>query len=70
MCNSQNHCFRRGKVDAARQESSPINESEKSAVAVKGTDPSARPWSAHESRLNSDPVFHMRQRHWEVGSYI
>ncbi len=24
-----------------------------------------RPWSAHESRLNSDPVFHMRQRHWE-----
>ena len=46
-----------------RQES-PTTETP--AVAVKGTDPSARPWSAHESRLNSDPVFHMRQRHWEV----
>ena len=24
-----------------------------------------RPWSAHESRISADPVFHMRQRHWE-----
>ncbi len=24
-----------------------------------------RPWSAHESRLQADPIFHMRQRHWE-----
>lgn len=25
----------------------------------------SRPWSAHESRLQADPIFHMRQRHWE-----
>ena len=24
-----------------------------------------RPWSAHESRLQADPIFHMRKRHWE-----
>ena len=25
----------------------------------------SRPWSAHESRLQADPIFSMRQRHWE-----
>ncbi len=24
-----------------------------------------RPWSAHESRLQADPIFSMRKRHWE-----
>ena len=24
-----------------------------------------RPWSAHESRLQADPIFHMRKKHWE-----
>lgn len=33
------------------------------ATTAKAT--SARPWSAHESRLQADPIFHMRQRHWE-----
>ncbi len=26
---------------------------------------SNRPWSAHESRLQADPIFAMRRRHWE-----
>jgi hypothetical protein len=25
----------------------------------------SRPWSAHESRLQADPIFSMRRRHWE-----
>ena len=57
------YVFRRGKVDAARQDAAADRDV---TVTVKGSDPSMRPWSAHESRLNSDPVFHMRQRHWEV----
>ena len=59
--------YRKGKVAAARQDATGVDgDKTATAVTVKGSDPSMRPWSAHESRLNSDPVFHMRQRHWEV----
>jgi hypothetical protein len=34
-------------------------------LANMGKNRRTRPWSAHESRISADPVFHMRQRHWE-----
>ncbi len=34
-------------------------------LASMGKNRRTRPWSAHESRFSADPVFHMRQRHWE-----
>jgi len=36
-----------------------------SRLAAMGKNRRTRPWSAHESRFSADPVFHMRQRHWE-----
>ena len=30
-----------------------------------GRNRKTRPWSAHESRLQADPIFHMRKKHWE-----
>ena len=34
-------------------------------LAKMGRHNRTRPWSAHESRLQADPIFHMRKKHWE-----
>ena len=34
-------------------------------LAKMGRNRKTRPWSAHESRLQADPIFHMRKKHWE-----
>ncbi len=34
-------------------------------LAKMGRHHRTRPWSAHESRLQADPIFHMRKKHWE-----
>eukprot|EP00095_Tigriopus_kingsejongensis_P009409 maker-scaffold143_size313727-snap-gene-1.22 protein:Tk09409 transcript:maker-scaffold143_size313727-snap-gene-1.22-mRNA-1 annotation:"PREDICTED: uncharacterized protein LOC100142575" len=47
---AKSHITRKGKIQSSTDK-----------IAKNQT----RPWSATESRLQADPVFHMRQRHWE-----
>merc|ERR1719225_909441 len=48
---AKSHIFRKGKIETK--------------LAKIGRGNKTRPWSAHESRLQADPIFHMRKRHWE-----
>eukprot|EP00094_Tigriopus_californicus_P009459 TCALIF_09122-PA protein Name:"Protein of unknown function" AED:0.06 eAED:0.04 QI:0/0.6/0.33/0.83/0.8/0.66/6/74/974 len=47
---AKSHITRKGKIQSSTDK-----------IAKNQT----RPWSATESRLQADPVFNMRQRHWE-----